>query len=260
MSTPADEVLPIVSEANDTLVLALCDKLCGNDNDVCLSLLHDVMATLHQRMNISAAKADGGTTGEHWIAQHFGLQWQAGTKTGFDALDEQHRGCEIKASLHPLKSKLKTAKTNICYATPSRRNEESDDEFVQRTQEHICQSTGGNYWGTWQAKIPDGADDRIVLRWWVPSEPLAQLIGKKMRQSKYMQNKSGTVPINFGAVVCRECMGVHRVDRIVETLGGWNGRTDTIEQLKTLRLEKHHVKLTDEELDALDNGSCASQC
>ena len=247
-NTPVDELI------------GLCDRLCDNDAER-LSLLHDALATVRERMNIATAKAEGGTLGEQWIAGHFDLKWQAEKRTGADAIDARGRECEIKASLHPLKSKLKTHKTNICYKTPARPENESDDAFVKRTEEHIRSSTGGHYWGTWVEKTPsgDGDRDRIVLGWWVPSTPLAQLIGKKMRASSHMRRKNSTISINFGAKVCIKCEGIHRIDGIVHALGGWNERTESQEAL-TAKREGVHPELSADVLDALDTAMYHSQC
>lgn len=251
--------------ASDELV-RLCDKLCDSD-DARLSHLLDAVAVVRERLQISSAKADGGTTGEMWIAKHFGLKWESESKTGADAADAEGRPCEIKASLHPLKTKLKTHKTNICYKTPHRKDGEDDDAFVARTQEHIRKNTGGHFWATWVEKTPKDADDRIILRWWVPSGPLAQLIGKKMHASKDMARKNAVIAINFGAKVCLTCGGVHRIDGIVGTLGGWNGRTEDGAVLRA-RQGAHTLLATvngaegvpADVIAALDVGICASQC
>ena len=239
-------------------IVALCDEV-GVAADDRLSHLHDALAVIRERLNISSAKADGGTTGECWIAKHFGLVWESEKKTGADATDDQARACEIKASLHPLKTKLATHKTNICYKTPHRRDGETDDDYVARTQEHIRQNTGGHFWATWFEKTPADAADRIVLGWWVPSVPLAQLIGKKMRASDDMRKKSGSISINFGAKVCSTCGGVHRIDNIVRALGGWMSRGGTVQGLARSR-HVDHVEIGAETLAALDNGACGSQC
>lgn len=239
-------------------LVRLCDTLCENDDDR-LSLLHDALAVIRGRLNIATAKAEGGTLGEQWIARHFDLKWQAEKRTGADAIDAEGCECEIKASLHPLKTNLKTHKTNICYKTPARLENESDDAFVERAEDHIRASTGGHYWGTWVEKTPLGGGDRIVLGWWVPSTPLAQLIGKKMHASSHMQRKSNTIAINFGAKVCLKCGGIHRIDAIVRALGGWNGRTDSRKALQA-KARTEHAKLSVDVLDRLDGGACPSQC
>ena len=253
---------PTQKDPVDQLV-ELCDALCSTDAER-LSCLHDALATMHERMHIATAKADGGTTGEHWIAQHFKLAWQAEKKTGVDARDASGRACEIKASLHPLKTKIKTHKLNICYTTKARFSgaQESDDAFVARAQHHIRENTGGHFWATWVEKTPKDANDRIILRWWVPSVPLAQLIGKKMRASSHFKNKTrNTIAINFGAKTCRTCGGVHRIDAIVRTLGGWIGRTDTLEALAQKRAPAaEHAEIDAAALNGLDAGMCASQC
>jgi hypothetical protein len=238
-------------------LVALCDELCDNDDDR-LSHLHDALATIRERLNISSAKADGGTTGEAWVAKHFGLKWESEKKTGADATDSKGRECEIKAPLHPLKTKLKEKKPNFQYKTPERLNDEDDDAFVERAKEHVRKNTGGHFWGTWYEKKPTDAADRVVLKWWVPSVPLAQLIGKKMHASGSMQKKKG-IAINFGAKVCLVCGGIHRIDNIVRVLGGWNGRTDSMESLAAKR-DTDHAEISVDTLDALDAGSCASQC
>lgn len=240
-----------------TELIELCDAACDNDNER-LSHLHDALATIRERLDISTAKAEGGTLGESWIAKHFGLKWENACKTGADATDATGRACEIKASLHPLKTKIRTHKTNICYKTLHRRTNEEDDVFVARMQAHIRENTGGHFWGTWVEKTPAGGNDRIVLRWWVPSGPLAQLIGKKMRTSGDMKKKSKVIAINFGAQVCRACTGVHRIDKIVRALGGWNGRTDSWESLATKR-GNDHGEISDAVIATLTN-TCNSQC
>lgn len=238
-------------------IIKLCDEL-GDDDEDRLSHLHDALATVRERLSISSAKADGGTTGECWIAKHFGLNWEREKKTGADATDSKDRDCEIKASLHPLKTKLKTHKTNICYRTPERNSGEDDDVFVLRAQARICRDDGGHFWGTWFEKKPADAADRVVLKWWIPSVPLAQLIGRKMRMSRKMR-EGKSIAINFGARVCLACGGIHRIDNIVRVLGGWNGRTDSMESLAAKR-DADHAGISEDTLNGLVAGTCASQC
>lgn len=239
-------------------IVKLCDSLCATDQEK-LSCLSDALATIRARLGISSAKADGGTTGESWIAHHFDLRWQCEKKTGVDALDADGRACEIKASLHPPKTKPAN-KINISYSTPRRARDEEADAFVERTKQHVAANTGGHFWATWVEKTPADAGDRILLRWWVPSEPLALLIAKKMRASSHMETRSVSISINFGAVICRECGGAHRVDNIVKALGGWNGRTDTAESLAIVRARDTYDMPSDAELSAADPGTTASQC
>lgn len=239
-------------------ILELCDEMGTDDTDR-MSHLQDAVSVLRERMRISAAKAEGGTMGEFWVAQKFGLKWESEKKTGADAHDKEGRECEIKASLHPPKTKIHTSKTNICYKTPSRRAGETNAAFVARTQEHVRQNTGGHFWATWTTRSTGDTGERVKLSWWIPSVTLAQLIGKKMRASADMGRRSRVIHINFGGKVCSTCGSVHRIDAIVGALGGWNSRDDDLETLGRLR-EEDADELDNAALAHIDAGNCRAQC
>ena len=205
-------------------LLRVCDARCATDAER-MSALGDALAMLHERMGISAAKAEGGTTGERWAAEYFGLEWERVRKTGPDAHDGAGRPCEIKAALHPARANVGKAKVGAHYRTPARRVGEADAAFAARAEEHIRKDAGGHFWVTWMRRANrDG--EHVVLAWWIPSAALAPLVGAKMRASKSMTNARGSVAVSFGGVVCRTCGGVHVLDAIARALGGWCSRTD----------------------------------
>ncbi len=241
-------------------VLRACAALCKDDEET-LSVLHAALAEVHERLAISEKKIGGGTSGEMWTAKHFGLEWEKEKMRGRDATDAEGKPCEIKASAHPTKKELagKKTKVNVNYRTPSRKKGESDEDFVGRSRDKVLEADGGHYWATWKPSPDPTTGERVVLRWWVPSGPLSQLVEKKMRSSSLFENSKGSVPVNFGAVPCAKCLRVHKIDAVVKILGGWNGSDENLVDLEKKKRDAPS-SIPEATICALATATDPSQC
>lgn len=166
-----------------------------------LKILKDAQGQLALKNNISEAKINNGTTGEWYVCQALGLQWNSNEVHGWDFKDQQGQIGEIKACVYP---KAITDQLNINYSTFNLTTEFDNNiqGYYQKIRDHYLQMKGGHYWACYSSDKKYQPHQLVYIER-ISFKFLAELIVRKV-----MKNK--TSKMNFSGTFCSHCGMIHK--------------------------------------------------
>ncbi len=174
-------------------------------------ILNELISYISKKNDININKLTNGSISENLVCIKLGLNWNKKSVHGADCYDKNDKKVEIKTFLVPNKSS-KIKRVNINYSLPTKKKNETQEDYYERLEKFISINDGGHIWVCLNKKKTE-----ILNHWKLNSKNLSIAIRNKCKNN-FETKKQNLKTINFGCNSCSNCGRFHRIEKIFESV------------------------------------------